>query len=106
MSGVLRAQWTWCLLVIKGSATTVLNDAVAAHAVEPVPSCKQCAIIRVQEEEDLDDYDAVAMINIFQSDVTIADSYNNITRDGIRKIFLAQHLRESRRWWANEQELL
>jgi hypothetical protein len=63
-------------------------------------------MLQVQEEKDLDDYDAVAMIRLFQADVTIADTYNSITRDGIRKIFLVQHLQEARRVHANKQQLL
>ncbi|KAG1848015.1 hypothetical protein F4604DRAFT_1974037 [Suillus subluteus] len=61
------------------STTSALQDTIAGHIMEPVPSHKQCAMLQVQEEKDLDDYDAVAMINLFQFDVTIADAYNNIT---------------------------
>ncbi|KAG2115539.1 hypothetical protein BD769DRAFT_1673064 [Suillus cothurnatus] len=89
-----------------GSASPTLQDIITAHIMEPVPSHKQCAMLQVQEEKDLDDYDAVAMIGLFQADITIADAYNSITRDGIRKIFLAQHQQEARRVCTNEQQLL
>ncbi|KAG1777163.1 hypothetical protein EV702DRAFT_1197482 [Suillus placidus] len=88
------------------SASSTLQDVVTAHIMEPIPSRKQRAMLQVQEEKDLDDYDAVAMMGLFQADVTITDAYNSITRDGIRKIFLAQHLKESRRVRTNEQQLL
>jgi len=89
-----------------GSASPTLQDIITAHIMEPVPSHKQCAMLQVQEEKDLDDYDTVAMIGLFQADITIADAYNSITRDGIRKIFLAQHQQEARRVCTNEQQLL
>ncbi|KAG2353254.1 hypothetical protein BDR07DRAFT_1380812 [Suillus spraguei] len=57
-----------------------MGDKVAdMHIMEHVPTHKQRAMLRVQEEKDLDDYDAMVMINLFKSDITIADAYNNIT---------------------------
>jgi hypothetical protein len=88
------------------SMSCTLQDVITAHIMEPVPSCKQHAMLQVQEEKDLYDYDAVVMIGLFQADITIADAYNSITRDGIRKIFLEQHLPEARRVCAKEQQLL
>jgi hypothetical protein len=88
------------------SAGSALQDTITGRLAEPVSIRKQRAMLRVQEEKDLDDYEVVAMINLFQSDVATADAYNSITRDGICRIFLAQHLREPRRVWANDQELL
>jgi hypothetical protein len=79
------------------NASSTLQDIITVHIMEPVPSRKQHAMLQVQEEKDLDDYDAVAMIGLFQADITITDTYNSITRDGIRKIFLEQHLQEARR---------
>jgi hypothetical protein len=114
--GSSKSQRLTLLLALEGlgekmvssiaSTSSTLQDIITAHIMEPVPSCKQCAMLRVQEEKDLDDYDAVAMIGLFQADVTIADVYNSITRDGIRKIFLEQHLQEARRVHAKEQQLL
>ena len=88
------------------SAGSALQDTITGRLAEPVSIRKQRAMLRVQEEKDLDDYEVVAMINLFQSDVATADAYNSITRDGIRRIFLAQHLQEPRRVRANDQELL
>lgn len=34
------------------------------------------------------------MIKVFQSDVSVADSYLNITRVGVRKLFLADYLHD------------
>ncbi|KAG0708669.1 hypothetical protein DFH29DRAFT_994088 [Suillus ampliporus] len=74
------------------TATTVLQEAITGHFVEPVPMCKQRAIHQVQEEHDLDDHEVLKMIKVFQSDVMVADSYLNITRDGVCKLFLADYL--------------
>jgi hypothetical protein len=47
------------------SVSSTLQDVITAHIMEPVPSCKQHTMLQVQEEKDLDDYDAVAMIGLF-----------------------------------------
>jgi hypothetical protein len=47
------------------SMSCTLQDVITAHIMEPVPSCKQHAMLQVQEEKDLYDYDAVVMIGLF-----------------------------------------
>jgi len=74
------------------TATTALQEVVSGRLIEPAPVCKQRAIRQVQEEQDLDDHEVLTLIKVFQSDVTAADSYLNITRDGVRKLFLADYL--------------
>jgi hypothetical protein len=38
------------------SVSSTLQDVITAHIMEPIPSCKQHAMLQVQEEKDLDDY--------------------------------------------------
>jgi hypothetical protein len=74
------------------TATTALQEVVSGRLIEPAPVRKQRAIRQVQEEQDLDDHEVLTLIKVFQSDVTAADSYLNITRDGVQKLFLAGYL--------------
>jgi len=74
------------------TATTALQEVISGHLIEPAPVCKQRAICQVQEEQDLDDHEVLTLIKVFQSDVTAADSYLNITQDGVQKLFLADYL--------------
>ncbi|KAG0700361.1 hypothetical protein DFH29DRAFT_1001163 [Suillus ampliporus] len=74
------------------TATMVLQEVIIDHFVELVPIHKQRAICQVQEEHDLDDHKVLKMIKVFQSDVMVANSYLNITQDGVRKLFLADYL--------------
>jgi acetolactate synthase small subunit len=62
-------------------------------AVDPIPLRKQRAIVKVQKE-DLQDDEILSLINQFQADVKIADSYLAIERDGVRKLFLASYLKK------------
>jgi len=57
-----------------------------SHSMDPIPLRKQKAILQVQEE-GLEDHEVVAIIEHFQSDVTIADSYLTIKKDSICKLF-------------------
>jgi len=86
------------------NATSVLQDTIARHFTDPVPVRKQRAILQVQEEKNLDDNEVVTMMELFQSDVAIADTYNSIKRDGIREIFLARCLQDVREVRAREKE--
>jgi hypothetical protein len=79
------------------SATTAFQETVAGHFVEPIPLRKQKAILRVQEEEDLDVHEIVTLINLFESDVSKADSYLSIKRDAVRQVYLAQYLEDYRK---------
>lgn len=65
----------------------------ATCSVDPIPLRKQRAIVKVQKE-DLDDNDILSLIILFQADVTIADSYLAIERDGVRKLYLASYLKK------------
>jgi hypothetical protein len=74
-------------------ATNVLEARTThniTHSVDPIPLHKQKAILQVQEE-GLEDHEVVAIIEHFQSDVTIADSYLAIKKDSIRKLFLMKY---------------
>lgn len=54
--------------------------------VDSTPSRKTRAMQRVQViETTLSDKCIVALIDLFQNDVTVADAYLAITRDGVRK---------------------
>jgi len=80
------------------SATTVsFQEMVAGHFVEPIPLHKQKVILRVQEEEDLDVHEIVTMINLFELDVSKADSYLSIKRDAVHQVYLAQYLEDYRK---------
>lgn len=79
------------------SATTAFQETVAGHFVEPIPLRKQKAILRVQEEEDLDVHEIVTLINLFESDVSKADSYLSIKRNAVRQVYLAQYLEDYRK---------
>jgi len=63
------------------------------RSVDPSPMRKQRAIVQVQRE-DLEDHEMMAMIEQFQADVAIADTYLAITKDSIRKLFIAQYLKK------------
>ncbi|KAG1892407.1 hypothetical protein F4604DRAFT_1699267 [Suillus subluteus] len=60
---------------------------------DPIPLRKQRAIVQVQKE-DLQDDEILSLINLFQGDVKITDSYLAIERDGVRKLFLASYLKK------------
>jgi hypothetical protein len=83
-------------------ATSMFRDFVAGHFTDPVPVRKQCAVLRVQEEKSLNDYEVVTMMDLFLADVTIVDTYNLNLWDGVREVFLAQRLQEVREAWAKE----
>jgi hypothetical protein len=74
-------------------ATNVLEACTThniTHSMDPIPLCKQKAILQVQEE-GLEDHEVVAIIEHFQSDVTIADPYLMIKKDSIHKLFLMKY---------------
>jgi hypothetical protein len=79
------------------SATTVFQETVTGHFVEPIPLCKQKVILQVQEEEDLDVHEIVTMINLFESDISKADSYLSIKCDAVCQVYLAQYLEDYRK---------
>jgi hypothetical protein len=63
-------------------------------SLAPSPSRKTKAIQRAQElEEELDDDRLAALIRVFQADVSAADAYLVIKRDGLRKAWIASTLR-------------
>ncbi|KAG2071116.1 hypothetical protein BDR04DRAFT_523485 [Suillus decipiens] len=79
------------------TGTTALEKAINNHFVESVLMRKQRAIRQVQEEPDLDVHDIVTMIQVFQSDVRVADIYLNLTQhENLRKAYLAQCIKKSR----------
>lgn len=61
--------------------------------LDPIPLCKQKAIVKVQKE-DLGDDDILSLIKVFQADVESADAYLAIERDGVRKLYLASCLKK------------
>jgi hypothetical protein len=75
------------------TATSVLQETVTNHFIDPVPVRKQRAICQVQEEHDLEDHEVVKMIRVFQLDITVADLYLTITQDGVCKLFIAGYLK-------------
>ncbi|KAG0709678.1 hypothetical protein DFH29DRAFT_993077 [Suillus ampliporus] len=62
-------------------------------SVDPIPVRKRRAIIQVQKE-DLEDHEILIIINVFQADVAVADSYLAIGKDSIRRLFLAEYLKK------------
>jgi hypothetical protein len=76
-----------------GRVASVLQEHtthIITHSVDPIPLRRQKAI-RQLLEEGLEDHEVVAIIKHFQSDIAIADSYLAITKDSIRKLFLANY---------------
>jgi hypothetical protein len=78
-------------------ATTVCQETVASHFVEPIPLHKQKVILWVQEEEDLDVHEIVTMINLFEWDVSKADSNLSIKCNAVHQVYLAQYLEDYRK---------
>ncbi|KAG2115280.1 uncharacterized protein F5147DRAFT_769735 [Suillus discolor] len=62
-----------------------------AHSVDPVPVCKQRAVVCVQQEESLTDVQMVAVMMHIQADVAIADMYLSIQKDELRRLYLSQY---------------
>src|SRR6267154_6443142 len=56
------------------NVSSVIQDSLLRF-FEPIPSHKQRAILQMQDNDDLDDDEVLTMVNLFQADVTIADSY-------------------------------
>ncbi|KAG1849105.1 hypothetical protein C8R48DRAFT_778690 [Suillus tomentosus] len=77
-------------------ATDVMHERatqVASHpTVDPIPVCKQKAIIQLQKDS-LEDHEIVKIIKHFQADVSIADLYLVIEKESIRKLFLSTYLK-------------
>lgn len=62
-------------------------------ALELSPNRKRNAIERAEElETELDDERLVQLINIFETDVSAADAYMVIKRDGLRKAWVKAKL--------------
>ncbi|KAG0708376.1 hypothetical protein DFH29DRAFT_994216 [Suillus ampliporus] len=74
--------------VMQERATQVASRPV----VDPIPVCKQKAIIQLQKE-GLEDHEIVEVIKHFQADVAIADSYLVIEKESTRKLFLSTYLK-------------
>ena len=57
------------------------------------PERKTMAIERAQDlESDLDNIHLVALIGLFQTDVSAADAYLALKRDGLRKVWVAANI--------------
>ena len=57
--------------------------------VDTTPKRKRAAMTRVQElEADLDDEQLLSLIDLFQADVSAADTYMTLKRDGLRKAWV------------------
>lgn len=72
---------------------SALEHTSETGSFDPIPLRKQKAIVKVQKE-DLQDDEVLSLINQFQADVKIADSYLAIERDGVRKLPLASCLKK------------
>ncbi|KAG2139158.1 uncharacterized protein EDB93DRAFT_1253084 [Suillus bovinus] len=77
-------------------ATDVMQEhltQVALHSTsDPIPVCKQKAIIQLQKE-GLEDNEIIKIIKHFQADVAITDSYLVIEKESsIQKLFLSTYL--------------
>jgi hypothetical protein len=78
-------------LVVFGLAKFIFHSAPnTPQSMDPVPLHKQKAILQVQEE-GLEDHEVVAIIEHFQSDISIADLYLSIKKDSICKRFLIKY---------------
>ena len=65
----------------------------ASMAPESSPVRRRRAIRKAQElENDLDDADLVVLVNLFIADVSAADGYMELQREGLRKAWVAQRL--------------
>jgi hypothetical protein len=74
-------------------AANALEECTAhtiTNSVEPIPLRKKRAIHQVQEE-DHEDHEMVAIIEHFQNDVSIADSYLEIEKDSVHRLFLMKY---------------
>ncbi|KAF8165808.1 hypothetical protein B0H34DRAFT_671559 [Crassisporium funariophilum] len=72
--------------------TDVFHEAFTGKksGVEATPSQKMQAMQHMQElETTLSDECIVALIDLFQADVSVADVYLSISRDGVRKAWVA-----------------
>jgi hypothetical protein len=71
--------------------TDVFREAFTGKksGVEATPSRKMRAMKRAQElETKLSDKCVVALIDLFQADVGVADAYLSLTRSGVRKAWV------------------
>lgn len=61
--------------------------------VQASPVRKGIAMQRLQElEDDLTDDQIVSLLDLFQKDVTEADTYNNIKREGVRRTWVQSRI--------------
>jgi hypothetical protein len=65
----------------------------ASTGVEASPIRKCCAIHSAQElEVDLSDTDLAALVDLFCTDVSAADTYIELKQDGLRKVWITNQL--------------
>jgi hypothetical protein len=65
----------------------------ASTGVEVSPVRKHRAIRSVQElEVDLSDTDLAALVNLFCTDVSAADTYMELKQDSLRKVWITNQL--------------
>ncbi|KAF8152262.1 hypothetical protein B0H34DRAFT_724517 [Crassisporium funariophilum] len=61
----------------------------STSGLEATPVCRQCAVVQAQTlEEDLSNSKMVALVKVFQKDVSAADIYNVLSRESLRKAWV------------------
>jgi hypothetical protein len=59
------------------------------HGIDSTPKRKKAAMTRVQElEDDLEDEQLLSIIDLFQANVSTADTYMTLKRESLRKAWV------------------
>jgi len=63
------------------------------RGIDATPKRKKAAMTRIQElDDDLNDEELLSIIDLFQTDVSAADTYMTLKRDGLRKAWVRSKL--------------
>jgi hypothetical protein len=82
------------LLEFNGIFRDGLESMANPCGIDATPKRKKDAMTRVQElEDDLDDEQLLSIIDIFQADVSAADTYMTLKREGLRKAWVRSKIR-------------
>jgi len=75
----------------------IFRDGIESMAnprgIDATPKRKKAAMARAQDlEEDLEDEQMLSIIDLFQTDVSAADAYMTLKRDGLQKAWIRSKL--------------
>jgi hypothetical protein len=82
-----------------GGHISDISDAIRSTTGRPTgleasPLRKRRAVRSAEEREgDLDEEDLITLVDIFTADVSAADTYMELRRDGLRKAWVANRLK-------------